>query len=292
LLPDSNLQVNRVRGMDADVTYRAASVVAAKMPMKEVDFHLVLDAGVLTLDPLSFGLAAGKFAGKVRIDARKDVPVSDIDMRLEDVNLNQFKSASMQHAPLAGVLSGRLKFRGTGTSVHKFASTSDGSMSMVIPHGQINDVIAELTGINVLKGLGLLVAKDQTQTDIRCGIVDFKDHDGVLNTTTVYMDTSNVLITGRGKINLQDETLDLALQGDPKKVTLFRLRSPISLHGTFLHPAVGIKAGKLAEQIGVATALGALLTPAAAALAFIDPGLAKDKDCSTLLSQAAAGVRN
>jgi hypothetical protein len=55
---------------------------------------------------------------------------------------------------------------------------------------------------------------------------------------------------------------------------------------------VGIKVSKLAEQAGVATALAALLTPVAAAIAFIDPGLAKNKDCSTVLEQATAGVQN
>jgi hypothetical protein len=44
--------------------------------------------------------------------------------------------------------------------------------------------------------------------------------------------------------------------------------------------------------VGEAVALGALLTPAAAALAFVDPGLAKNKDCSTVLAQADAGVKN
>jgi uncharacterized protein involved in outer membrane biogenesis len=165
-------------------------------------------------------------------------------------------------------------------------------MSVVIPHGQISDVIAEFTGINVLRGIGLLLSKGETKTEIRCGVVDFKDRQGRLNTTTVFVDTTNVLITGRGTINLDNEVLDLALQGDPKKLRLLRLRSPISLHGTLLHPGVGIKADKLAEQAGVATALGALLTPVAAAIAFIDPGLAKNKDCSTVLSQADAGVQN
>jgi uncharacterized protein involved in outer membrane biogenesis len=276
--------------MDADVTYKANSVKMPKVPMKEVDFHLVLDNGVLTMDPLSFVLDQGKFAGKVQIDARSDVPVSDIDMRIDGVDLSQFKSAKMQKAPLEGTMSGRFKFHGAGSSVHKFASSSDGAMSVVIPHGQISDVIAELTGINVLRGLGLLLAKGENQTEIRCGIMDFKDHHGQLASTTVYVDTSNVLITGRGDIDLRSENLNLALQGDPKKLRLLRLRSPISLHGTLLHPAVGIKADKLAEQAGVATALGVLLTPVAAAIAFIDPGLAKDKDCSTVLSQAAVGV--
>ncbi|MEA3105545.1 MAG: AsmA family protein [Gammaproteobacteria bacterium] len=290
LLPDADLQVNRVRGMDADVTYKASSVKMPKVPMKEVDFHLVLDNGVLSMDPLSFVLDQGKFAGKVQIDARGDVPVSDIDMRIDGIDLSQFKSATMKQAPLEGMMSGRFKFHGAGSSVHKFASSSDGAMSVVIPHGQISDVIAELTGINVLRGLGLLLAKGQSQTEIRCGIVDFKDHQGRLASTTVYVDTSNVLITGRGEIDLGSENLNLALQGDPKKLRLLRLRSPISLHGTLRHPAVGIKADKLAEQAGVAAALGVLLTPVAAALAFIDPGLAKDKDCSTVLSQADVGV--
>jgi AsmA family protein len=292
LLPDADLQVNRVRGMDADVTYQAGAVTAPKVPMKEVGFHLQLDGGLLTINPLSFTLDAGKFSGKVQIDARNAVPLTDIDMRIENVDLSQFKSAAMKQAPLQGKLAGRFQFHGAGSSIHKFASASDGALSVVIPHGQISGVIAELTGINVLKGLGLLLSKGQEQTDIRCGIVDFKDHQGSLNTTTVYVDTTDVLITGRGKITLADENIDLALQGDPKKLRFLRLRSPISLHGTLLHPAVGLKADKLAEQAGVATALGVLLTPVAAAIAFIDPGLAKNKDCSTVLDQAAQGVQN
>jgi uncharacterized protein involved in outer membrane biogenesis len=278
--------------MNADVTYRAAAVVAPKVPMKEVVIHVVLNNGLLTIDPLSFVLDAGKFAGKVQIDARQDIPMTHIDMRIDNVDLGQFKSASMTTPPIQGELQGRLEFHGTGSSIHKLAADADGTVSIVIPHGKIRSVFAELTGINVLKGLGLLLTKETDETDIRCGIIDFKAHDGSLNTTTVYVDTSNVLITGRGKIDLDTEDIGLALQGDPKQVRLLRLRSPISLHGTLEHPEVGIKADKLAEQVGEAVALGALLTPAAAALAFVDPGLAKNKDCSTVLAQADAGVKN
>jgi uncharacterized protein involved in outer membrane biogenesis len=292
LLPDADLQVDRVRAMNADVTYRAAAVVAPKVPMKEVVIHVVLKNGLLTIDPLSFVLDAGKFSGNVQIDARQDVPTTHIDMRIDNVDLGQFKSATMTTPPIQGELQGRLEFHGSGSSIHKLAADADGTVSIVIPHGKIRSVFAELTGINVLKGLGLLLTKETDETDIRCGIIDFKAHDGSLNTTTVYVDTSNVLITGRGKIDLDTEDIGLALQGDPKQVRLLRLRSPISLHGTLEHPEVGIKADKLAEQVGEAVALGALLTPAAAALAFIDPGLAKDKDCSTVLAQADAGVKN
>jgi uncharacterized protein involved in outer membrane biogenesis len=289
LFPDADLQVNRVRGMNADVTYDAESVIAPKMPMKAVKFHLRLVDGLLEIDPLTFVLDAGRFSGRVSIDARQDVPLSSIAMRIEDVDLGQFKGAKAQPPPLKGDLVGRLDVHGSGSSVHKLASTADGTLSVALPSGQMNDAIAELTGIDVMKGLGLLLSRKQPDTQIRCGVIDFQAHDGTLQSKSVFIDTTNVLITGRGSVNLGDERLDLALQGDPKKVRLFRLRSPIVLRGTLLHPTVGLKADQLLAQAGVAAALGTLLTPVAAALALIDPGLAKNKDCTAALAQFEAG---
>lgn len=288
LLPDADLQVNRVRGMDADVTYNALSVAAPKVPLQHVSFHLTLDNGLLRLDPLAFVLDKGKFAGSVQIDARKDDPESTIDMRVDDIHLSQFKPATAKQPPVAGPLEGRLQIQGSGTSIHKLAASADGALSVAIPHGDISNVLAELTGINVLKGLGLLLSDKDDKTQIRCGVADFKAHDGVLESRTVFIDTTNVLITGRGNINLDTERPNLVLQGDPKKLRLLRLRAPVTLHGTLLHPAIGVQPGKLAAQVVTAAALGTILTPVAAALAFIDPGLAKNKDCASVLAQAQA----
>ena len=44
-----------------------------------------------------------------------------------------------------------------------------------------------------------------------------------------------------------------------------------------------------AAQAGGAIALGMLLTPVAAMLAFVDPGLTKNAACAALLAQAGAG---
>jgi AsmA family protein len=286
LLPDADLQVNRVRGMDADVTLEAQSVTSPKIPLRSLQFHLVLDRGVLRLDPLSFSLPQGRFAGTVQIDATKTVPESDIDMNLENIDLAQFKPASAKDPPLQGVLTGRAKLHGRGESVHKFASTADGSMSVVIPHGQIRALFAEATGIDVAHSLGLLLTQDRQQTELRCGVAAFQAEQGHLNAKTIVMDTTNVLITGRGSIDLQTERLDLALQGDPKKIRFVRLRAPISVGGSLSKPSVGIKPEKTLLQAGAGIVLAALLTPIAAVLAFVDPGLAKNADCSALMAQA------
>jgi uncharacterized protein involved in outer membrane biogenesis len=291
LLPDADLQVNRVRGMDADVTFKAQSVISSKIPLRHVQFHLLLDNGVLRLDPLSLTLPQGRLAGRVQVDASKDVPQSDIDMNLENVDLAQFKPASATDPPMEGMLAGRVKLHGSGSSVHKFASSADGIVGMVIPHGQIRALFVELTGINVARALGLALTKNQQQVELRCGVANFQVEQGQLNAKTMLLDTTNMLITGHGDINLASERLDLSLQGDPKKLRLLRVRSPIRVGGTLSKPQVGIKPEKALLQAGTGTVLATLLTPIAAVLAFVDPGLAKDANCSTLVAQADAPNR-
>jgi uncharacterized protein involved in outer membrane biogenesis len=290
LLPDADLQLARVRGMDADVHFLAESLVAPRLPLENLRFHLTLDAGVLELDPLSFALAQGELAGSVRIDASTANPDTHIDMKLQNLQLADFKSPTAEQAPITGTMLGRVQLHGLGSSVHKFASHADGTVSFVVPNGQVRAAFAELLGIDVARGLGLLLSQNQQRTELRCGVAEFTARDGAVDANTLIFDTTNVLVTGRGHLNLGSERLDLSLEGDPKKPRLVRLRSPITLGGSLEKPRIGIEPEKALAQAAAATALGTLLTPVAAILAFVDPGLAKNADCAALLSQAESKI--
>jgi uncharacterized protein involved in outer membrane biogenesis len=289
LLPDADLQIERVRGMDADVQFDAASVSASKMPMKKVHFHLNLDNGKITLDPLAFQLPQGEFSGMVAVDAQGATPKTNIDMKLSNVDLAQFKPKSGGEAPLEGQLLGRIKLQGSGTSVHKTAENADGDITLVIPKGEMREAFAELTGIDLARGLGLILTKNERNTAVRCGVASFKAAGGQLTATTLIIDTTHVLVTGQGDIKLKTEAIDLSLRGRPKEARMLRLRTPITLRGSLLQPKIGVQPGKLAAQTGAAVALGALLTPVAAVLAFVDGGLAKDANCAALIGQAEQG---
>jgi uncharacterized protein involved in outer membrane biogenesis len=289
LLPDADLQVQRVRGMDADVQFDAASVKTAKMPMKTMRFHLNLNNGKIALDPLAFSLPQGEFTGTVAIDAQGAIPQTSIDMKVSNVDLAQFKPKSATDAPLEGQMLGRVKLRGSGSSVHKTAASAEGDITLVVPKGEMREALAELTGIDVSRGLGLILTKNEQKTEVRCGVANFKASDGDLKATTFVIDTTNVLVTGDGQIDLKNEALDLSLRGQPKKARILRLRTPIMIHGSLLQPKIGVQPGKLAAQTGGAVALGALLTPVAALLAFVDGGLAKDTNCAALIGQAEQG---
>jgi hypothetical protein len=118
-------------------------------------------------------------------------------------------------------------------------------------------------------------------------VADFRAHDGILTADRVVLDTGVVLAIGKGQVNLKDETVDLRLEGKPKKFRLVRIAAPITLQGRLEAPKVGVDVGKAAGQFALSGALGAFVSPLALILPFVSPGLAKDADCSSLLAEAA-----
>jgi AsmA family protein len=293
LFPDAHLATNRIRAMDADVQFKARSIEAGKVPFTQVSLHARLQGGLLALDPVQFEMPQGRLSAAITIDARPAIPSVRMDAHATDVNLAQLKgSAAGSAAPLTGVLQARAVIKGRGDSVHNVMRDADGSFAAVIPHGDIRSAFAELTGIDLS---GLLLTKDQARAPIRCGVARFDIVAGTAQAQSIVLDTQNVLITGGGKINLGSEQLDLTIHGQPKKFHLVRVRAPVDIKGVLSKPSFQPDKGQLLKQGGVAAALGTLLTPVAALLAFIDPGLAKDQDCSQLLAQArgsaGAGAR-
>jgi AsmA family protein len=186
--------------------------------------------------------------------------------------------------PLDGTLEAHAALEGSGDSVHNVMSDANGTITFVVPDGNIRSAFAELAGIDVAKGIGLLVRGDD-RMPLRCGVAEFDVENGNARAEDLVLDAQKVLLRGRGQIALGPEKLDLTIQGQPKQLRLLRLRSPLEIRGTLLKPTFRLETGHLLKQGTVAAALGAL-TPAAAALAFVDPGRARDQDCAQLLAEA------
>jgi hypothetical protein len=287
LFPDAHLQVDRVRAMNADVRFRASSIEAGTTPFKEVAFRVKLDDGVLALDPFAFEMPQGRLSGSVKIDARKAIPRVHIDLRVKDIQLDQLKGKAPNAKPaLGGVMQARAVFDGTGDSLHRVMGDANGTLTVVLPNGEVRSAFAELTGINVAKGLGLLLSGADDRAQIRCGVAQFSIKSGLMNADNITFDTQNVLIKGKGDIKLGPEELNLEIKGEPKKIRFTRLRTPIEVKGHLMNPKVGLDVGSTVKQGAIAAALGTLVTPLAAVIAFVDPGLAKDQNCAAMIAEA------
>ena len=87
IFPDTHLDLARIRGTDADVTYGARSVVAGRFPVRGLVLKVALHGGQLSIDPLTMSLPQGNLAALIHLDARGSIPAEKIDVRLTNARL-------------------------------------------------------------------------------------------------------------------------------------------------------------------------------------------------------------
>lgn len=291
LLPDASLDISRVRNMDARVSYRAARVRSERLPLRGLALDISLDHGLLRLDPMTLELTQGRVGGAASINARQDVPRVDVDVRLTNARLESLFRLASGGQPIIGELVGRARLSGRGLSVRDAAANANGELTLVTPSGEVREAFAELTGINVTRGLGLLLTGDQSKIAVRCGVASFRVTNGIARARTIVIDTETVLIRGKGSVNLRSETFDIDIEGEPKEARLISISAPISIEGRWRAPEVGIELEDAVDQGGLAAALASLVAPIAAVLPFVDAGLAEDANCSALVAGANAANR-
>lgn len=283
LLSDAALNPRAWRHDDTVATFRARRLEVGPIPVQDVAAALAVDHGVLTVTPLSGHVFDGALTAHVKANLTSDDPADSLDLTISHLNLERVLPHDAKEPPLKGLLQARVLAAGHGRSLHEFASTAEGTLSVAVPHGAIRAAVADLVGLD-LRAIGLVFGKDGQDTPVRCGVASFQAHDGLLAAKTLVLDTEPVLIVGEGTIHMDSEALDLTLRGHPKRPG-FRVRSPALVRGTLSHPAFAMAPRDAGAQVAAAVVLGILLTPLASALAFVDPGLSKDADCGALLTE-------
>lgn len=277
LLPDRPYRLDRLRAMDADVRYRARRINAPKWPLDDMQAHLVLENGVLRLDPLDFGVAGGQVRSTIRMDARESPIRTRAQVSARGLNLRELMPDVRLARDAIGRLGGEFSLTGQGNSIARMLGSSDGEVAVGMGKGQISNLLMELAGLDIAEALKFLVQGDR-KIPVRCAFGDFGVSNGVMTTRTMAFDTTDTIIVGEGTINLRDETLRLKLRPRPKDRSLFALRVPLWIDGTFKDPEFHPDYGRVGLRSAIALAL-ANIAPPAALLATLELGPGENSQC-------------
>jgi uncharacterized protein involved in outer membrane biogenesis len=286
LFPDTPIPLEGLRRRDGTVTYRADELVAGPLTLRGVDARARVDGGVLTVDPLGAATGGGgRLDGELRFAAEPgtDTPGARLALRFEGLATGELFPGKDATPPLEAPLSGTVALQGEGRSLHDLAAGASGQLTAALSQGTMRASLAESLGLD-FRAVGLRMSGAQQTLTLRCAEAHLEAADGKLVARNLMLDTEPVVVRGEGSIDLRTEALDLRFRGQPKQMRL-RLRTALEIRGTLADPAPRIEEGRTTAQAGAAVALGALVTPLAAAVAFVDPGRAKDQDCAALLAK-------
>ncbi|QJR10102.1 hypothetical protein DSM104443_01154 [Usitatibacter rugosus] len=287
VLPRMSFQTTRWKDMDADVRLTAKQLRRPKqLAFEGFTTHLVLKDSVMKLDPFNFGFAGGKVASAINVDARKKPSQGSIDIDAQGLQLSKLFPTSETMKAALGTLYGHGKLAGQGESVGDLLATADGQLAVAVDGGRVSSLLVELLGLDFGEALVVLGTKN-SQVGLRCAAGTFKIEDGRAEPENFVVDTTDTVVKVQGSVNLGTEKIDLLARPEPKDPSIFAMRSPIIVQGSFKHPKVSPKPGPLVARVVAAGALAAVAPPLAA-LAFVETGPGKDSDCGKVLADARA----
>ena len=284
-LPVEPFRTDRWRAMDADVTLHAARIVRdAALPIDAVSTHVVMDNGVLQLNPLAFNLAGGKVNGNLRLDGGKSPMQGTIRLGARHLKLKQLFPTFDAMRTSLGEINGDAALDAYGNSVSALLGSSTGEVKLLMNDGAISKTLLETAGLNVGNIVIGKLFGDKT-VKINCAASDLTASHGLFQTRLFVFDTEDAVIHVDGTVNFANEKLDLDVRPQSKGLRILSLRSPLYVKGTLKNPDVGVQPGPLILRGGGAVAL-AVFAPVAALLPLVatskgDP----DNTCVSVLEQ-------
>jgi len=271
ILPQGIVLGDAWRRVEADVRYRGASVRAAGVPLSDVVINFRMVDGVARLEPVGFGVGNGEVDFSLELDAKQDPSQGTLTVEVRSVDLREALKDWGLADGIVGIVGAQGKFWVTGDSIAALLGSADGGMVMLMTEGQLEAILVELAGLDAGQAfLSWLGGRDAIP--INCAYVDLQARDGRVELDTFVIDTPDTIFTAGGRVDLENERLDVSIVAHPQDASALVGRTPFHLGGTFSNVEAGIHGGELALRLGASAGLAALVGPLAAALPLLERG--------------------
>ena len=224
--------------VDGKVTLRIQELVIHGVTLTHTIAEIVLDNGVIIIQPLQFGLAGTTVDASASVRTHESAGVLALTITANQLSMGQL----LQDATGIDVLEQSetnidIILRAHGESVATLMASLEGHMKLLMGEGLAKvDTLDTFVG-GVTQVLGTLFAEDANSAAVTCAAIDFKFAGGVAISQVMLVDTDHATVYGRGYIDFGNERIDLVITPEPKVATL-NVAVPVEIGGSLGTPTV------------------------------------------------------
>lgn len=281
IIPDTRINLGKMGPTDGVIRFSIARLlVTGGSVFQSLKGKLTLDHRVLKLEEAVADLDRGRMTGWVTVDSRRDTPTLATELRVRGASFDAFVG---QPDKIRGPIDGLIRLNGRGDTLRQAFASGNGKIAFVAQGGAMNRAAALVLGQDLGGAIAQTLGDDDKMVPIRCAIMAFRARNGVLVPAPFTIDTTVSRGNGRGRIDLDGETVALTLGGTAKEKAALRLVDPLRIDGTLSHPDIGFDRGPKAEGGKGKGLLGTIGRSIGTAL-----GLRKDKGADSTAPVAAA----
>ena len=260
---------------------------------QQVDMHMQLDKGSLRIEPVTMQLAGGSLKTSIRLDAKKSSANMNLSITGRNIVAGNLSKSSGGNSDMIadGPMDLDVTLQASGQSVAALMAGLDGRIKLKMGKAKVKTSSLNLIGGDLVMTLfeKLNPFSDTLEyTDLQCGVVHFRVEKGqMLSEDGIAFETGRMNILSEGKINLQEETIDMGISTEPRDglgLNVSNMINVVRLGGTLAEPGLSmdaVKSGMAAARVAGAFATGGL---SLLGESLINRVTADSKPCETALA--------
>ena len=195
-----------------------------------------------------------------------------LDAKVEDLPYREIADGAKGGADID------LHLEGKGAEFSKVLPRLKGRFTWVGAEGELASKMINIWTQELLKNI-FTAAKETTK--INCSVADFDIKNGVALANAVFVDTEQVLFSGKGSIDLVQKKVDMTVTPKPKELSLINFAMPLHIGGKMGNLHVTPVATDVAKRVG--SILLSTINPAAALVPVLTQGSAEKNPCAKFL---------
>jgi AsmA protein len=241
-------------------------VLKGTMKLGEVKVHggtvknLALDLsgrnGLFTLNSLGMELYEGTLAATGKLDVRKNIPVTALNLTLQNVQVGPLLKDFAQKEFIEGLFRAEVAVDMRGDNGQLIKQSLNGKGDLVFQDGALIGLDLAQMARNIKSGFTLEQQGERPKTDFAELHAPFTINNGLVNTPGTTLQSPFLRATATGNANLVGETLDMKIkptlvgtikgQGDEEERS--GLTIPVLVGGTFTAPKFSSDLASLAKD--------------------------------------------
>ena len=237
-----------LRQLRLDGKLSIASLKAQGLQLNDVFLKFSADKGVVAIKPIAINLYDGRFAGAIEINAQGKQPVYRVSQKLSSFQIGEFLQDFMQDDMVSGNANLDVDLTTSGEWLSQLKSNLNGNIGVKVLDGA-------LKGFNLRQKIKVAQArlKREKKPDYQPEVTDFSSlmlsaniKNGVLTTDDLDMQAPLMRVSGKGSVNLVQETVDYLVNAKLVATTkgqqggsadeLAGLTIPVLIKGSWLSP--------------------------------------------------------
>lgn len=221
--------------------------------MRDIDFAISANEGVVNLDPIKMNLYDGSFSGQVRLDARADLPKYSVNKNFQGIQIGKLLTDFSGEDRISGALNANVSVITQGEWLSALKKNSNGDVKLAFKDGALN-------GFNIrysidkakakLKGDSAPAEQDR-KTDFSSLELSGLIKNGVFISNDLSLQAPVMRVGGEGQVDLNNNTVNYLVNAKLVGTTkgqdgggaddLTGLLIPVRIDGPFANPKIDVQ---------------------------------------------------